>query len=86
MLEAEFFFEPMLSRKTFATNSLVQNFLQDVWFGRNANYFPRSKVHLMIPIVVQMPSLYVSLFVEISLSSVAAAHDITKEGAVHIRS
>ena len=26
-LEAEFFFEPMLSRKTFATNSLVQNFL-----------------------------------------------------------
>ena len=28
----------MLSRKTFATNSLKQNFLQDVWFGRDANY------------------------------------------------
>ena len=32
------FFEPMLSRKTFATNSLIQNFLYDVWFGRDANY------------------------------------------------
>jgi hypothetical protein len=28
----------MLSRKTFATNSLVQNFLQDVWFGRDNKY------------------------------------------------
>ena len=29
---------PMLLRKTFATNSLVQNFLYDIWFGRDANY------------------------------------------------
>ena len=28
----------MLSRKTFASNSLIQNFLQDVWFDRDANY------------------------------------------------
>ena len=33
-----FFFQPMLSRKTFTTNSLVQKFLLDVWFGRDANY------------------------------------------------
>ena len=36
-LEADFFFEPMLSHKTFATNALIQNFLYDVWFGRDAN-------------------------------------------------
>ena len=34
-----FFFDPMLSHKTIATNSLKQNFLQDVWFGRDADYF-----------------------------------------------
>ena len=31
-LEADFF-DPMLSRKTFATNSLNLNFVLDVWFG-----------------------------------------------------
>jgi hypothetical protein len=29
---------PMLSRKTFSTNSLKYNFLQDVWFGHDAGY------------------------------------------------
>jgi hypothetical protein len=39
----------MLSRKTFASNSMIQNFLQDVWFDRDANYSKNTKY---TPIVV----------------------------------
>ena len=36
-LEADFF-DPMLSRKTFATNSLKQTFVWDVWFHHQIVY------------------------------------------------
>ena len=48
----------MLSRKTFATNSLVQKFLYDVWFGRDANYYNIKYMSLINKIIANSVKNY----------------------------